>query len=120
MIRPFMTMCVVAAICCGVAAPAHAGTKSKGTVTVEVKNVSDAEAFSAAVSSSGKEPKDSAFKNVPPLGTAKFKVKKGTFTLFGKTDAGTKSQEFTTTSGTTLIEADPVTGTATEVVSSPL
>jgi len=120
MIRPFMTMCVVAAICCGVAAPAHAGTKSKGTVTVEVKNVSDAEAFSAAVTSGSTPPKDSAFKNVPPLGTAKFKVKKGTFTLFGKTDEGTTSKQFTTSGGTTLIEADPVTGMATEVVSSPL
>ena len=120
MIRPFMTMCIVAAICCGVAAPAHAGTKGAGKVTVEVKNVSDAEAFSAAVTSGTQEPEDSAFKNVPPLGTAKFKVKKGTFTLFGKTDAGNLSFEFTTSGGTTLIEVDPVTGLATEVVSSPL
>ena len=120
MIRRFMTMCIVAAICCGVAAPAHAGTKGKGKVTVEVKNVSGAEAFSAAVTSGSEEPKESAFKNVVPLGNAFFKVKKGTFTLFGKTDEGTLSKQFTTSGGTTLIEVDPVTGQATEVVSSPL
>jgi len=126
--RSFLTMCAVAAICCGVAAPAQAGGGgggSKSNVTVKVKNVGE-EAFGAAVQSGSKSSfptKPSAYKELAPDDVANFKVKSGTFTLFGvvieddEPVAAIGPQGFTTSGKTTFIEADSIEGIATKVSS---
>lgn len=132
--RSLLTLCAVAAICCGVAVPAQAGGGSgggksggsKSSVSVQVKNVGT-EPFGAAVQAGNQSTfptNQSLYKALVDGGVGTFKVKQGTFTLFGVVDDGSGvfepaigPQTFTTSGKTTFIEADALEGLATKVTS---